>query len=52
MKYEISVENIKCGGCARTITSKLNALEGVDSIDIDTEKDFALAEKAMMDLHV
>jgi copper chaperone len=35
MRYEINVENIRCGGCASTISSKLKALEGVQSIDVD-----------------
>lgn len=36
--YQISVENIKCGGCASTITSKLNQLASVESCDVDVEK--------------
>ncbi len=35
--YQISVENIKCGGCANTITSKLSQLQSVDSCDVDVE---------------
>jgi len=35
--YTISVENIKCGGCASTISSKLNALDIVDSCQVDIE---------------
>ncbi len=35
MAYELSVENIKCGGCANTITSKLNAMEIIDSCEVD-----------------
>lgn len=38
MSYEISVENIKCGGCANTITSKLSQLDGVDNCEVDVEK--------------
>jgi copper chaperone len=38
MAYTISVENIKCGGCASTITSKLTALDIVDSCQVDIEK--------------
>ena len=34
MSYTIAVENIKCGGCASTIRSKLEALEGIDKIDV------------------
>lgn len=37
MAYTISVENIKCGGCANTITSKLTALDSVDSCQVDIE---------------
>ena len=37
MTYQIQVENIKCGGCANTIDSRLKELDSVDdcSIDID-----------------
>jgi len=37
MTYEISVENIKCGGCANTITSKLNTMDIIDSCKVDVE---------------
>lgn len=37
MAYKLTVENIKCGGCASTINSKLSALDVVDSVDIDIE---------------
>ena len=37
MNYEISVENIKCGGCAGTIVKKINAIEGVESTDVEIE---------------
>jgi len=35
MAYQINVENIKCGGCASTIRSRLEAMEGVNTIDVD-----------------
>ena len=35
MTYQISVENIKCGGCASTIRSKLEAMAGVEKVDVD-----------------
>lgn len=44
MQYEIAVENIKCGGCASTITSKLSALEGVSTVEIDIENGLVKAE--------
>ena len=37
MTYEISVENIKCGGCANTITTKLNEMDVIDSCEVNIE---------------
>ena len=37
MSYEINVENIKCGGCAGTISKRLNALDSVDDCQVDVE---------------
>jgi len=37
MNYEISVENIKCGGCAGTISKRLNELDVVSDCQIDIE---------------
>ena len=38
MSYVIQVENIKCGGCASTISTKLAALDGVQEVTVDVEK--------------
>ena len=37
MIYEISVENIKCGGCASTIIKRLNELDAVSDCQVDIE---------------
>ena len=37
MRENIEVQNLKCGGCAGTIKSKIGELEGVSVIDVDTE---------------
>ena len=37
MAYQISVENIKCGGCGSTIKTKLSELAQVDGCDVDVE---------------
>ncbi len=37
MQQFIDVENIKCGGCAHSIVSKLSALNGVESVQVDVE---------------
>ena len=38
MAYEIKVENIKCGGCAGTIRTKLEAMDDVHAIEVDIER--------------
>jgi copper chaperone len=37
MAYQVKVENIKCGGCASTIRSKLEAIDGVSGVDVKVE---------------
>ncbi len=37
MAYQISVENIKCGGCANTIKTKISEMEQVDGCEVDVE---------------
>lgn len=37
MRYQIAVENIKCGGCASTISSKLTPYDYVDACAVDVE---------------
>lgn len=38
MKESIIVQNLKCGGCANTITTKLSKSEGVSNVSVDVEK--------------
>jgi copper chaperone len=38
MKYYLEVENIKCGGCANSITKKIESISGVTEVEIDVEK--------------
>lgn len=35
MPFSVAVENIKCGGCASTIVTKLSALPGVSQVAVD-----------------
>jgi copper chaperone len=37
MKYELKVENIKCSGCAHSITTGLKKLKGITVVDVDIE---------------
>ena len=38
MKTTIAVQNLKCGGCANTITSKLSTLENISNLQVDVEE--------------
>ena len=44
MKINIEVENIRCGGCANTITKKLMSIEGVNSVDVAIEQQIVTVE--------
>ena len=37
MAWTIAVENIKCGGCARSIDKALAAISGVEGVAVDVE---------------
>lgn len=37
MKTSIRVQNLKCGGCAKTILTKISGIEGIKAISIDVE---------------
>lgn len=40
MKHEIYIENLKCGGCAATITKGLSGIEGVAEVNVNVEEAF------------
>ena len=37
MKAKIKVQNLKCGGCGNTITTRLTTLKGIKDIKVDPE---------------
>lgn len=37
MKNSITVQNLKCGGCAHTISTKLSEIDSVSDLNIDVE---------------
>lgn len=39
MRYSIHIQNLKCGGCAKTISTKLAALPNISNIEVNTETD-------------
>lgn len=44
MSYSIQVENIKCGGCAGTIKTKLTAMDVVTNVDVAIEEGIVTIE--------
>ncbi|MFH6604430.1 heavy-metal-associated domain-containing protein [Maribacter algicola] len=37
MKESVIVQNLKCGGCAKTITSRISELENISDVSVDVE---------------
>ncbi|RAJ16400.1 heavy-metal-associated domain-containing protein [Olleya aquimaris] len=37
MKTSIIIQNLKCGGCAHTITTKLSEIKNITNINVDEE---------------
>ena len=38
MKTTLEIQNLKCGGCANTIKTKLDALEDISDLNINNEQ--------------
>lgn len=38
MKTSFIVQNLKCGGCAKTISNKLSALHNITKIEVDANE--------------
>lgn len=45
-KYEIQVENIKCGGCMNSIKKAISAIAGVQAVEVIKETETVLVEGA------
>lgn len=37
MESTLQIQNLKCGGCAHTIETRLNELEGISNIIVDND---------------
>lgn len=37
MKAAIIVQNLKCGGCAKTITTKLSNIPNITNVEVDND---------------
>ena len=38
MNTKVIIQNLKCGGCAKTITKKLSDLDNITDINVDVEE--------------
>lgn len=37
MRTSVIVQNLRCGGCAKTINTKLDSIEGISEVSVDIE---------------
>ena len=37
MKTTLEIQNLKCGGCEKTITDNLSKIEGIDNVTVNHE---------------
>ncbi|MBV1923423.1 MAG: heavy-metal-associated domain-containing protein [Flavobacteriaceae bacterium] len=37
MKSTLVIQNLKCGGCANTIITKISTLDNISEVDVDVE---------------
>lgn len=44
MTTTLEIQNLKCGGCAHTIISKLNSLDGIKNVSVDTDSNMVSFE--------
>ena len=49
MTTTLEIQNLKCGGCAHTIITKLNDLDGVQNVSVDTETTTVSFENKLAD---
>ncbi len=49
MKLALNVQNIKCGGCAKTITTKLSELENITDVMVDVDSGTVSFESSNLD---
>jgi len=39
MKTTLEIQNLKCGGCANTITARLSAIDNIDNVIVNNDND-------------
>lgn len=44
MKTSIEIQNLKCGGCANTVTKGISKLDNVSNVEVDVENNVVTFE--------
>ena len=44
MKTELIIQNLKCGGCANTIVTKLSEVNNISNVSVDVESSMVTFE--------
>lgn len=39
MNTTLQIQNLKCGGCAHTVSTKLTAIDNISNVSVDVESD-------------
>lgn len=47
MKKELTIEGMKCEGCASTVVEKFQSVEGVERVVVDLETKQAIVESSI-----
>lgn len=50
MKHTIEVQNIKCGGCAKSIINKLSSQNNVQQVEVDIEHQSVIVSGENIDI--
>lgn len=37
MENQIEIQNLKCGGCVKTVTTNIESIDGVHAVSVDKE---------------
>jgi copper chaperone CopZ len=37
MKHTIEIQNLKCGGCAHTITTKIGVIDNISNVEVNVD---------------
>jgi len=44
MNFSISIQNLKCGGCAHTIITKVSAIDNISDVSVDMDSSSVIGQ--------